>query len=174
MILLGGIIDDTYPTLRQKLELFFRHRGCAGSDVDDLVSESVMRVLTKTGEGVTVREPMAYAFGVAKNILHEFRSRPERAELDIDDIAETIAFTNSEAEDRELQYRCYSQCFERLSRRNQLVIRDCLQREPPLPASLRVRKHRIIHSYLVPCCRQCRERGERSPAGAFTDAAKSR
>jgi DNA-directed RNA polymerase specialized sigma24 family protein len=80
MMLLGDMIEDTYAALRQKLEFFYRHRGCAESDVDDLVSESVMRVLRKTQEGVAVREPDAYAFGIAKNILHEFRSRPKRAD----------------------------------------------------------------------------------------------
>jgi DNA-directed RNA polymerase specialized sigma24 family protein len=167
------MIEDTYAAVRQKLEFFFRHRGCAGSDIDDLVSESVMRVLSKTQDGVEVREMMAYAFGIAKNILHEYRACPRATDTDLEALAGAAAVPNLDTEDRELRDRCLAQCFQRLSGRNKAVIRDCLQREPPLPTSLRVRKHRVLHTYLIPCCHQCVERGARSVHVGVLTAAKS-
>jgi hypothetical protein len=73
-----------YEELRKKLVGFFIWRGC--HIPDELADESIDRASTKIAEGKVDRsvDPKHYCFGVAKNVLHEYKKRPHLDPLEID------------------------------------------------------------------------------------------
>jgi DNA-directed RNA polymerase specialized sigma24 family protein len=149
--------DAEYDCVRRKLGFFFRQRGCSYLEAEDLIAESVTRLLTKERDGVTLKDPIGYVYGIAKHIVLEYWARPDATHSDIYSLADNWTMAQSDSTEQDQRDRCLTSCFEALSQRNQKVIAECLQAAPPLSQSLRVRKHRIIHSHLKPCVFRCME-----------------
>lgn len=75
---------ETYERLRQKLHIFFEHRGCPSAD--ELVDKTLDRVARKlaAGEDLHLADPSSYCYGVAQNILKEYWRNPTREILSLD------------------------------------------------------------------------------------------
>lgn len=75
---------EQYERLRQKLRLFFEHRGCQSPE--DLTDKTLDRVARKlaSGEEIQAADPASYCYGVAHNILKEYWRDPAREALPLD------------------------------------------------------------------------------------------
>lgn len=75
---------EMYERLRQKLCMFFEHRGCQSAE--ELTDKTLDRIARKleSGEEIKVSDPMSYCYGVAHNILKEFWRDPYRNTISLD------------------------------------------------------------------------------------------
>jgi DNA-directed RNA polymerase specialized sigma24 family protein len=98
-----------YQSVRAKLVRYFAHKGC--SDPDDLFDKTVDVVV---GKIETLREhpsPLAYCFGVAKNIWRQDLRQRKPASLE-----ENMALPiHPEPEIHEQELKCLEQCVDKLS-----------------------------------------------------------
>lgn len=77
------IAAERYALLRKRLIFFFQHGGAI--DPENLADEVISRMLRKVWAGATLESgPNAYAFGVAGNVLLEWRRARQNAELPAD------------------------------------------------------------------------------------------
>jgi DNA-directed RNA polymerase specialized sigma24 family protein len=69
---------EKYETIRRKLIKFFECRGCGSAE--DQADETINRVARRMDEGqqIWASEPAGYFYGVARNVLKEYRGAPER------------------------------------------------------------------------------------------------
>ncbi|MGA2740684.1 MAG: hypothetical protein ABSG65_25005 [Bryobacteraceae bacterium] len=76
--------ESSYRTyaegVTRSLKCYFAGNGCA--DADDLASESIFRLVRKLAEGDphgcrSETERKGYLFGIARNVLREWRRRPD-------------------------------------------------------------------------------------------------
>lgn len=75
---------EKYERLRQKLLLFFEHRGCPiPSELADKTLDRIARKL-ESGEIITIADPASYCYGVASKILKEFWRNPDRDIVSLD------------------------------------------------------------------------------------------
>ena len=79
--------ESSYRThaegVTRSLKCYFAGNGCA--DADDLASESILRLVGKLAEGGPPEcsletERRGYLFGIARNVLREWRRRPDARE----------------------------------------------------------------------------------------------
>jgi RNA polymerase sigma factor (sigma-70 family) len=73
------------------LRCYFAGHGCG--DADDLASESMLRLVRKLADGepqgcASETERKRYLFGIARNVLREWRRRPDARETCLDEDAE--------------------------------------------------------------------------------------
>ena len=97
-----------YQTIRSKLVRYFVHKGCA--DPDDLFDETVDIIVGKIDECGAVVSPLAYCYGVAKNVWRQ-STRKLRT------VSQSQDFPSPEPEDRsdyERELRCLERCMSQL------------------------------------------------------------
>jgi len=105
-----------YQSIRTKLVRYFIHKGC--SDPDDLFDKTVDVVVGKID---TLREhpsPLAYCFGVAKNIWRQDLRQRKPASLE-QNMALPI-YPNPQIHEQEL--KCLERCLDQLSASDRNVI----------------------------------------------------
>lgn len=110
---------EKYERIRRNLVGYFRRQGT--EDPDALADEVFVRVTLKVNEIVPtfVGEPGNYFFGVARNVLAEWRRRPAQIEL----IRDIPVFTDPEAVDtKELLLQSMEQCWAKLSPKEQIIL----------------------------------------------------
>ena len=98
-----------YQSIRAKLVRYFIHKGC--SDPDDLFDKTVDVVVAKID---TLREqssPLAYCFGVAKNIWRQDLRQRKPASLE-EDIS-VATYPDPQIHEQEL--KCLDRCLDKLS-----------------------------------------------------------
>lgn len=102
-----------YERLRRKLIVFFLHRLGSVVDVEELADTSLDRAIQKfSGDaGSAPRDIQPYALGIARNVLMEYRKKPQTDPLDTDppDPRPSIE------EEADLRMRCLRHCLTRLS-----------------------------------------------------------
>ena len=81
--------------LQRSLVCYFAANGCA--EADDLASETLLRLVEKLGEGEGAKggaanERKQYLFGIARNVLREWRRRPAAREVELQDSDEGPQF----------------------------------------------------------------------------------
>jgi DNA-directed RNA polymerase specialized sigma24 family protein len=98
-----------YHSLRTKLVRYFIHKGC--SDPDDLFDKTIDVVAKKID---TLREhssPLAYCFGVAKNVWRQDLRQRKPASLE-----ENVAVpTYTDPQIHEQELKCLERCMDKLS-----------------------------------------------------------
>ena len=98
-----------YQSVRMKLVRYFVHKGCA--DPDELFDKTVDIVVGKIDTCGNCPSPLAYCYGVAKNIWRQdLRDRKSGSPLD-----ENIARpTHPETEIHEQELKCLEDCMNQL------------------------------------------------------------
>jgi DNA-directed RNA polymerase specialized sigma24 family protein len=98
-----------YQSVRMKLVRYFVHKGCA--DPDELFDRTVDIVVGKIDTCGNCPSPLAYCYGVAKNIWRQdLRDRKSGSPLD-----ENIARpTHPETEIHEQELKCLEDCMNQL------------------------------------------------------------
>jgi DNA-directed RNA polymerase specialized sigma24 family protein len=98
-----------YQSIRAKLVRYFIHKGC--SDPNDLFDKTVDVVVGKIDALGEHPSPLAYCFGVAKNIWRQDLRQRKPASLE-----ENIALPiYPEPEIHEQELRCLERCLDQLS-----------------------------------------------------------
>ncbi|HEY7912805.1 MAG TPA: RNA polymerase sigma factor [Blastocatellia bacterium] len=156
-----------YENLRRKLVKYFECRGCLAPE--DYTDETINRVARRVSEGkqIWTADPASYFYGVARNVLREYWTSPDRelAPLEcLPPVAHPSAHTDdlfwSEAEKHMLdrQMDALDRCMNELPRESRELLieyykgekgdrirhRKLLARQLGIPPNaLRIRVHRI-------------------------------
>lgn len=154
-----------YQSIRRKLVRYFIHKGCA--DPDDLFDRTVDIVVGKIETCVEFPSPLAYCYGVAKNIWYQ-DTRERKSVTLVGDIASPESL---ELEVREQELKCLELCMDQLSPGDRDVVtryhqgqgRDKIEARRLLSDglggvnALRIRMYRIRKELRV-CIVQCTKR----------------
>ena len=105
-----------YLLIQRRLVSFFIRRGCTNSD--ELFDETVDILITKIDTGAKIVNPLAYCYGVARNVLRTSARRRKPVGLDRD-FASPQA---SDTETRERELQCLESCVSRLSADDQQIV----------------------------------------------------
>lgn len=98
-----------YQSIRGKLVRYFVHKGC--SDPDDLFDKTIDVVVGKIDTLAEGSNPLAYCFGVAKNIWRQDLRERRAASLE-DNVAVP---THSDLQIHEQELKCLEHCMDKLS-----------------------------------------------------------
>lgn len=98
-----------YQRIRTKLTRFFIHKGC--TDADDLFDKTVDIVVGKIELCAHYSNPLAYCYGVARNVWYQ--AARERKLVAID--ADVASLEHPDPKVRELELQCLERCLTRLS-----------------------------------------------------------
>jgi DNA-directed RNA polymerase specialized sigma24 family protein len=105
-----------YQSIREKLVRYFVHKGCP--DPDDLFDKTVDVVVGKIETLSEHPSPLAYCFGVAKNIWRQDLRQRKPVSLE-----ENMALPiHPEPEIHEHELKCLEQCMDKLSPRDHDVV----------------------------------------------------
>ena len=97
-----------YQRIRTKLTRFFIHKGC--TDADDLFDKTVDVVVEKIESCGQYSNPLAYCYGVARNIWHQDTRERRLVAIDVD-----VAFVeHPDPKVRERELQCLERCLTRL------------------------------------------------------------
>lgn len=166
-----------YENIRQKLITFFRCHSCLSSE--DCADMTMDRVARKISEGIELNpdKPFGFFFGVANNILHEYRAKQARLPIDLASNSPVEGFpqnsheTGQPEEEIARQVQCLEQCLEELTPVNRRLIleyyqgqtvvkiknREKLAKQLGIPINaLRIRALRV-RKKLKHCIDHCRE-----------------
>ena len=98
-----------YQSIRAKLVRYFIHKGC--SDPDDLFDKTIDVVVRKIDALEGYSSPLAYCFGVAKNIW-----RQDVREHKLTSLEDKVALpTKPDQQVHEQQLKCLERCMNKLS-----------------------------------------------------------
>ena len=150
-----------YVELRRALVMFFQSNG--STEYYDHADETIMRVYKNHSAGIDIKNLRAYTYGIARNVLHEYRRQSARR------LEECL---RSDGPD-EVRFGCLEECLRRaLSPDDRKVIRAyysghkrrLIEKRAKLasvlkvpPEALRMRVKRI-RERLEPCVKDCEER----------------
>jgi len=154
-----------YQQIRTKLTRFFIHKGC--TDADDLFDKTVDIVVGKIELCAQYSSPLAYCYGVARNVWYQ--DARERKPVAID--ADVVSSEHPDPKVRELELQCLDRCLTQLSPGDREIIvqyhagqgRDKIQARKRLAAGvggtnvLRIRMCRIrkeLRICVVACIRR--------------------
>ena len=140
-----------YQRIRAKLTRFFIHKGC--TNADDLFDKTVDIVVGKIESCAEYSNPLAYCYGVARNVWYQ--DTRERKLVAID--ADVPSLEHPDPKVRELELQCLDRCLTQLSQGDREIIvqyhagqgRDKIQARKALAAGvggtnvLRIRMCRI-------------------------------
>ena len=97
-----------YQRIRTKLTRFFIHKGC--TDADDLFDKTVDVVVGKIESCGQYSNPLAYCYGVAKNVWYEDTRERKHVAMD----ADVASLEHPDPKVRELELQCLERCLTRL------------------------------------------------------------
>jgi hypothetical protein len=140
-----------YQRIRAKLIRFFIHKGCM--DADALFDKTVDIVVAKVESCVDYQNPLAYCYGVARNVWHEDTRERKSVALEVD----VPSPEHPDPKVHELELQCLDRCLDRLSPADRDVVtryhgqhgREKIQARRVLADgaggmnALRIRVHRI-------------------------------
>jgi DNA-directed RNA polymerase specialized sigma24 family protein len=159
-----------YEQTRHALIKFFETRGC--HTAEEQADQTIDRVARRVAEGVelTVNEPVAYFYGVARHVLQEYHRRPHSS-------SEAALHVPDDAEARHRRYDCMGRCLDELplesrallvaycsvNKRDKEQVRRSLADKLGVSLNtLRIRVHRL-REHLGRCVRGCMEENDRQP-----------
>jgi hypothetical protein len=154
-----------YQRIRTKLIRFFIHKGC--TDANDLFDKTVDIVVAKVESCTVYQNPLAYCFGVARNVWREDTRERKSVTLEID----VVSPEHPDPKAHELELECLDRCLGRLSPGDRDVVtryhgqhgRDKIQVRRVLADgaggmnALRIRVHRIRKELRI-CVVECTKR----------------
>ena len=173
---------EKYELIRLKLLKYFEWRDCATPE--ELADETLDRVARRlaTGEQIRAAEIMVYVYGVARNVLFEYRKAEQR---DRAAAAAQVPLRDEAADDEdqrraERRSECLARCLEKLpadarqillryhqAGHGKIADRQQLARELGIPINaLRIRVHRLRNE-LHRCILRCLDRGNDETESAF-------
>ncbi len=82
----GQFVQSAFHKYAADLHRFLLRRVGRPSDADDLAQEVFMRLL-RVEQAERVRKPLAYLYGIASHVVHEFRIREEQDRVSYDSAA---------------------------------------------------------------------------------------
>jgi RNA polymerase sigma factor (sigma-70 family) len=97
-----------YQVIKTKLIRYFTHKGCP--DPDDLFDKTVEIVIGKMDTCEQYSSPLAYCYGVAKNVWRQ--DLRERRSVTLDENVASPIHADTESHEQELN--CLEQCLDRL------------------------------------------------------------
>lgn len=98
-----------YQSIRMKLVRYFTHKGC--SDPDDLFDKTVDVVVGKIDSCGECPSPLAYCFGVAKNIWRQ--DLRERKSAALEENMALPVYPDAQVHEQEL--KCLEHCMDQLA-----------------------------------------------------------
>lgn len=98
-----------YQRIRAKLVRFFVHKGCI--DADDLFDKTVDIVVGKIESCTEYPNPLAYCYGVARNVWYQDTRERKSVTLDVD--VPSPEHPDPKVHEQELQ--CLERCLDQLS-----------------------------------------------------------
>lgn len=169
---------EKYELTRAELIRLFRYRGC--NSFNELADETINRVARKIEEGEVIpsQELTAYFYGVARNVLREYRRNPETSAPALEELPpsaqpsedpEKLVEMRAARRASERRFQCFEKCKEKLPPETRRLIvsyyegdegvkvrnRQRLARELNISVnSLRIRLHRI-RERLERCVSEC-------------------
>ena len=163
---------EKYERLRARLRRFFQYRGCAADE--QASDETLNRIARRLEEGETIRaeDVLAYALGVARNVLREYWARPDAGWRTLEDLGPREPAAVEEAEpdqEEDRRWACFDRCLNALDpAQRELVLeyyewgraqrigsrKDLCRRLGLSLNAVRIRAHRIRTS-LERCLRGC-------------------
>lgn len=158
-----------YQAIRRRLVRYFINKGC--TEADDLFDETVDIVLGKIDSGEEIVSPLAYCYGVARNVWRQWVRRHRTVPV-------TRDFVSLEPEDSnagEQELRCLEHCVSQLPQeerdvvtryhashgREQIEVRKALASGKGGVNALRIRMCRI-RKHLRLCVTDCLERSAKA------------
>jgi DNA-directed RNA polymerase specialized sigma24 family protein len=108
-----NLAGEEYERLRFRLITFFSQRNCRFPD--ELADETINRIALKLSE-ITIENKMAYAFGIAKNVLLE-SYRKEKEFVNVEEV-QLVA----KEEEIKFEDKCLDKCLSELSGENRTLI----------------------------------------------------
>jgi DNA-directed RNA polymerase specialized sigma24 family protein len=105
-----------YQRIRKKLIGFFIHKGC--TDADDLFDKTVDIVVGKIESCAEYSNPLAYCYGVARNVWHEDTRERKPVAMDV----EVASLEHPDPKVRELELQCLDRCLTHLSPADREII----------------------------------------------------
>jgi DNA-directed RNA polymerase specialized sigma24 family protein len=97
-----------YQRIRTKLTSFFIHKGC--TDADDLFDKTVDIVVGKIESGAQYSNPLAYCYGVARNVWYQDTRERKLVAIDTD----VASSEHPDPKVHELELECLERCLTRL------------------------------------------------------------
>jgi RNA polymerase sigma factor (sigma-70 family) len=168
------IAGKRYEEIRHSLIKILTWRGCV--EAEDMADEVINRVADKVPKLLPIYkgDPALYFYGVAKNVLHEYRGR-EKQHVPLDEInSPQIAPTQGQEDDPELMRECLKRCLQELTPQNREAItayylrdkqakidsrKEIAQQTGVAINTLRVRMYRV-RATLEQCIKRCLEQNK--------------
>ena len=97
-----------YQRIRTKLTRFFIHKGC--TNADDLFDKTVDIVVGKIESCERYSTPLAYCYGVARNVWYQDMREPKHVAID----ADVEPLEHPAPKVRELELQCLESCLTQL------------------------------------------------------------
>lgn len=98
-----------YQRIRKKLTRFFIHKGC--TDADDLFDQTVDIVIGKIELCAEYSNPLAYCYGVARNVWYQSTREQKLVAMD----ADVASLEHPDPKVREQELQCLDRCLNQLS-----------------------------------------------------------
>lgn len=120
--------SDFFAANRLALHAFLRRRVTPTWDIEDLAQEAYVRMLrVDEGQAKAIRDPKAYLFTVASNLVKEHAVLQKRhaSDVDVDDVLPQLITPQGSAEDvveREFRRQRLQQALDRLPVRCKAVL----------------------------------------------------
>jgi DNA-directed RNA polymerase specialized sigma24 family protein len=105
-----------YQRIRTKLTRFFIHKGC--TDADELFDKTVDIVVGKIESCAQYSNPLAYCYGVARNVWYQDTRERKLVAMDTD----VASLEHPDPKVRELELECLDRCLTQLSPGNREII----------------------------------------------------
>jgi RNA polymerase sigma factor (sigma-70 family) len=115
--------ERQYLEIKRRLESFFAGRGCP--DADDLADETTLRVAANAHDLVdTEANQLAYFYGVARNVLHEWQRDSQRELRKLEAASRDPALRPCESADdsQDRTHLCLERCMTTLTQRARRLI----------------------------------------------------
>jgi hypothetical protein len=97
-----------YQTIRAKLIRFFVHKGC--THADDLFDKTVDIVVGKIESCEQYSNPLAYCYGVARNVWYQDTRERKPTVMDVD----VAPLEHPDPKVRELELQCLERCLSQM------------------------------------------------------------
>jgi hypothetical protein len=107
---------QAYQLVRKKLIRFFVHKG--STDPDQLFDQTIDIVVSKIDECVEVSNPLAYCYGVAKNVWRRDSRKHKTVEWNENEPSNLP----SKGENLDLELKCLDGCVSRLADNDREII----------------------------------------------------
>lgn len=131
------VAGQQYERLRRRLIEIFARRGVPSSAIEELADETLDRVGRNLAAGEVIQnpEPMAYVYGVARNVLSEHwrkQTRKMNKEVPVEDLSprdkavlESKQKRQEERLEKERWLDCLDEFLKSLSPEDETLIRTC-------------------------------------------------